>query len=260
MQHLFPARISPGSTARSPVTPGDLDAAYWVPDPGVQHVSAVMISSADGAVQADGRSAGLGNDADRRLFALLRAQSDAILVGAGTARTEGYGGDRPSAAMRAVRAAHRLAPVPRMVVVTSRAELDPDGPLFTDTEVPPIVVTSAAAPAERLRILGGRCEVIVAGGQRVDVAQALDALRDRGLRRITCEGGPTLLAQVIAAGRLDELRLTLSPVLLAGGGLRATVGPVLDPAVTLELVQVLEVDSFLLLRYRVGRRTGRAAG
>lgn len=243
MRSLFPTRADSV----------DLDAAYWVEDFEGQFVSAVMIGSLDGAARLDGASGGLGNAADAALFALLRAQCDVILVGAATARIEGYGGDRPDAAMRAVRRRHGLTPAPRIAVVTNRAELAPTGPLLCDTEVPPLIITTAAAPAANLEALVGGAEIVVAGDATVDLGTALDELRDRGLLRVSCEGGPTLLGQLIAAERLDELRLTVSPRLLVGDSGRITAGPLVVNPRTLELVHILEDEGFLFLRYRSGR-------
>lgn len=228
----------------------DLDAAYWVEDPGRQHVRGVMIASADGAAQAGGRAGGLAGPADIELFARLRAQADVLLVGASTVRVERYGGDRPSDQRRAWRRARGLADVPPIAVVTRSCALDPAGPLFTDTLIRPLVITCGAAPAERVAALADRAEILMVGDRDVDLAAALDRLADRGLRRVSCEGGPSLLAQLAAAGRLDELSLTVSPLLLAGDAIRVLDGGLLDPPARLQLVHVLADDGFLFLRYR----------
>lgn len=228
----------------------DLDASYWVEEPGRQYVRGVMIASADGAAQAGGRAGGLAGPADVELFARLRAHADVLLAGASTARVEGYGGERPSTQRRAERRARGLADVPPIAVVTRSCALDPAGPLFTDTLIRPLVITCGAAPAERVAALAGRAEVITVGDRDVDLAAALDRLADRGLRRVSCEGGPNLLAQLAAAGRLDELSLTLSPLLLAGTAIRILDGVPLDPPVRLRLAHVLEDNGFLFLRYR----------
>lgn len=236
----------------------DLDAAYWVDDPGRQHVRGAMVASADGAAQADGRAGGLSGPADERLFALLRGQADVLLVGARTVRTEQYGGDRPSPDRRAWRTSRGMAEAPRIAVVTRSCALDPDSPLFTDTLVRPLIVTCHAAPRERVATLAGVADVVTAGEDSVDVAGALEALAERGLRRVSCEGGPTLLAQVIAAGRLDEVSLTVSPLLLAGPAKRILSGSLLPVPVRLRLAHVLEDDGSLFLRYLVDSRAGGA--
>ena len=97
-------------------------------------------------------------------------------------------------------------------------------------------------------------DVVIAGADRVDVGRALDELADRQLRRVSCEGGPTLLAQVAAADRLDELRLTVAPLLTAGDAHRITAGPAFGPS-PMELVHLLCDGDHLFLRYRLtGRR------
>lgn len=226
-----------------------LDAAYWVDDPGRQHVRGVMVASVDGAAQAAGRASGLSGPADVKLFAMLRAHADVLLVGASTVRIEGYGGERPSPERQAWRCSKGLAGVPSIAVVTRSCALDPAAPLFTDTLARPLVITCEAAPQERVAALADRADVIRLGEDDVDLPAALDVLAARGLRRVTCEGGPTLLAGLLATGRLDELSVTVSPLLLAGPALRITYGPVLEPPVPLQLLHVLEEDGFLFLRY-----------
>ena len=238
----------------SPSVPNvDLDAAYWVADPGLQHVRATMVSSADGAAQASGRSGGLSGEADTELFALLRTHADVILVGSGTAQAEEYAGYRPDEGERAGRAARGLSPVPPIAVVTASASLDPAGPLFTDTIVRPLVITCRSAPAERVAALAERAEIVVAGEDQVEIAAALDELAARGLRRVSCEGGPSLLASVALAGRLDELSVTVSPLVVGGGAMRILAGSALPVPADLKLILVLEDDGFVFLRYSVSR-------
>jgi riboflavin biosynthesis pyrimidine reductase len=101
---------------------------------------------------------------------------------------------------------------------------------------------------DRLRACEKRAEVITAGGDRVEVGAALDALAERGLVRQLTEGGPHLLAEIAAAGRLDELCLTMSPQLTAGNATRVLNGPAIEP-MPLRLGHVLEEDDFVFLRY-----------
>ncbi len=238
----------------------DLDAAYWVDDPGNQHVRGAMVASADGAAQADGRAGGLSGPADVRLFALLRGHADVLLVGASTVRTEQYAGDQPSPGRRRWRTDRGMAEVPRIAVVTRSCALDPAGPLFTDTLVRPLVVTCSAAPPDRLAMLAKVADIVTVGERSVDVAGALDVLAERGLRRVSCEGGPTLLAQVTAVERLDELSLTVSPLLLAGPARRILSGPLLQVPAHLRLAQVLVDDGFLFLRYLFDERANQPPG
>jgi riboflavin biosynthesis pyrimidine reductase len=104
-----------------------------------------------------------------------------------------------------------------------------------------------------------------ARGGQLDLAAALAELRTRfGVRTLLCEGGPHLNSQLLAAGLVDELFLSLAPKLAGGGGpggpatehLRILSGPELDPPVELELLYVLESEGYLLLRYRVGGAGG----
>ncbi|MGZ3147357.1 pyrimidine reductase family protein [Lentzea chajnantorensis] len=204
-------------------------------------VTANFVSSVDGAVTVDGRSAGLGSPADKRIYLLGRDLADVVLVGAGTVLAEGYRGARPDVARRERLG---LAPALPIAVVTARGSLTPGLPLFTDTAVPPIVVTTARAELPELP-----ADVVVAGEDEVDLAVAVRELAARGLRRINLEGGPKLFGTMLAAGLVDELNLTVAPVLAAGDAGRIAHGPGGVPA-DLELRSVLRADDVLLLRYR----------
>jgi riboflavin biosynthesis pyrimidine reductase len=189
-------------------------------------VRANMIVSVDGAATRGGLSGALGNEADRVLFHRLRELSDVVLVGAGTVRAEGYG----------------PAKVP-LAVVSRTLGFDYSSPLFQGET---ILVTTESAPglAEARR----HAEVVVAGRNSVDHRLALELLRERGLEKVLCEGGPTLLAQLVAEGLLDELCLTVSPVLVGGGAMRILHGPAVDRELTLEGMR--QDGDHLFLRYR----------
>ncbi|MBF6301630.1 pyrimidine reductase family protein [Nocardia amamiensis] len=187
-------------------------------------VRANFVASIDGAVTVDGRVGGLTTRDDQHILTLLRNLADVVLVGAGTVRVEGYTGLRVNSEIREWRLRLGLAPVPPLAVVSGRAKLDPHSPLFTDTVVPPVILTSADAPVEAkqaLRDAGG--DVIELDAGAPDASALLAALVQRGLTRILCEGGPTLLGQLISAGELDELCLTTSPVLVGGSSDRIAV-------------------------------------
>lgn len=249
MRQLIPA---PGSDHV------DLDEGYWTTDVGRQQVRGVMVASADGAAQARGRAQGLSGPMDTRLFAVLRGQADVILVGRTTVLVEGYAGEQPSAERRLRRRARSMSDAPTIAVVTGTCDLDPASAFFTHTVVKPIVVTRHGAPEDRVAALAEVADIIMAGEDEVDLPAALVALADRGLRRVSCEGGPRLLAQVAAADRLDELCLTLSPLLVGGTAMRILNGPLLDPPTPLSLALVLEDDGFLFLRYLRQRATCRS--
>lgn len=183
-----------------------------------------FVSSIDGAVAVDGASAGLGTPADKRVFRVLRELADAIVVGAGTARTENYGGARIGDEAAARRRAAGQSAVPPIVVVTASGRLDPTSRLFTDTSVPPVILTSSRADADhlaRLRAAGGDVEIV--GDDAVSGAAIVDELHRRGLLRALCEGGPGLFGTLTAEGVVDELCLTTSPLLVAGRAGRIAV-------------------------------------
>ena len=227
----------------------DIDEAYLVADPDRSYVRANMVSSVDGAAQAEGRSEGLSGPTDKKIFAALRGHCDVILAGASTVRVEKYGGHRPNERRRQWRVSRGLPPYPTMAVITRSCDLDPEAPYFTDQEVRPIVLTTGAAPAERVEALRDRADVLVCGERDVPIPAALEALADRGLHHVLCEGGPNLLSHIVAAGRLDELCLTVSPLLFAGPATRILDGPLLPEPVSMPLRQVIEDDGYLFLRY-----------
>jgi riboflavin biosynthesis pyrimidine reductase len=164
-----------------------------------------------------------------------------ILVGAGTVRTENYGG---------VRKPTRGQPDPPPVaVVTGSAALEPGSRLFTDARVPPLVLTLESAPAQR------RAALAEAGGQVVALKRltpdvVLAELARRGLHRVLCEGGPGLFGELQAADAVDELCLTVAPLLAGGAAGRIAQGREGAHARPLTLVGALREDSVLLLRYR----------
>ena len=224
-----------------------LAAAYALP-PG-RSVRVDFVTSLDGAIAVEGKSAGLGSPGDKRVFRVLRALADAVLVGHGTAAAEGY---RPVAADSAVgrlrQALGRPVSAP-VVVVSRRASLVPGDRLAA---APTVLVTCAAAdPDRRAALVDAGVTVLACGDDDVDLPLALDRLADRGLEQVLCEGGPALLSAALAAGVVDELDLTVAPALvgspdrLLAGALRDVVRP--------RLLQVLEEDGVLFTRYAVDR-------
>ena len=211
-----------------------------------------MIATLDGAATGPDRVTGsINGPADLRVFQALRAIADAVVVGAGTVRLERYGPIDLPAPLAAARAARgRTEHVP-LVVVTASGRV-PGAVL--GAERPPIVVTVPGAPGlDELRDRLGRDGVVVAGGaDGVDLPAALDALAERGLRHLVTEGGPTLLAALAAAGRLDELCLTWSPTVVGGAAPRVLDTPEFLPApLRGELVHLLHADGVLLGRWRL---------
>ncbi|WP_223839328.1 pyrimidine reductase family protein [Saccharopolyspora pogona] len=209
-----------------------------------------FVSSLDGAVTVQGSSRGLSAPIDQRVLGLIRDLSDVVLVGVGTAMVEGYRGVKRTEVRAERRQRLGLTEVPPIALVTARASLPPDSPLLTDTVVPPIVLTCDAAPqARRCALADAGADVVVAGDERVDLRVALDALDARGLRRIGCEGGPTLFGSLIDDDLVDELCLTLSPLLAGGDAGRISAGGGVPAPRQMQLRYALHAESLLLLRY-----------
>ena len=207
-----------------------------------------FVSSVDGAATTAGVSGGLGDASDKRLFELLRRVSDAVLVGAGTVRAEGYVGLRVSDESARWREKRGLPAHPVFAIVSGSLDLDPASPIFTDAPVRPVVIVTGRAGAEQRARFSALADVIVAGESTLDVPLALAALRDRGLQHVLNEGGPSLFGALIAADAVDELCLTVSARLEAGDAPRIAHGPLEAPA-GLALERVLRHNSTLLLRY-----------
>lgn len=207
-----------------------------------------FVESVDGAATRAGRSGGLGNPADRRVFGILRRLCDVVLVGAGTIRAEGYGGMKVDADSEAWRTEHGLAAQPRLAIVSDRLALSPDDAVFTEAINRPLVITNAAnadAGADRFADVA---DVVAAGTDRVDAAKIPGILADRGLPRVTCEGGPALFGALVRAGAVDEVCVTVSPLLVGGRGPRITrIAD--DLGQDLQLAHVLSSQGTLLLRY-----------
>ncbi|SFP47879.1 Pyrimidine reductase, riboflavin biosynthesis [Geodermatophilus dictyosporus] len=225
----------------------DLAAAYALP-PG-RFVRVDFVTSLDGAVTVDGRSAGLGSPGDKRVFRVLRALADGVLVGHGTAAAEGYRPVSADSAVGRLRAALGRPGTAPVVVVSRRASLAPGDRLAVPSTV--LVTCGAADTARRAAVAGAGVEVLVCGDDDVDLPLALDRLADRGLAQLVCEGGPALLTAALAAGVVDELDLTVSPALVGGEG-RLVTGA-LPAVVRPRLLQVLEEDGVLFTRYAVDR-------
>jgi riboflavin biosynthesis pyrimidine reductase len=214
-----------------------VDAASVYADlPSVAHRPAVrlnMIASVDGATAVGGVSGSLGGPADKKVFGVLRSLADVVMVAAGTVRAEGYGpADLPIA------------------VVTRTAELDWESPFFTEAKARPIVLTVDSAPAENLHRAAEVADIVLAGSTGVDFRRALAELGARGHRQVLAEGGPTLNGELAQAGVIDELCLTVSPILAGGNAKRIVAGPVPPTPSKLSLRSVLEEGDYLFLRYR----------
>jgi riboflavin biosynthesis pyrimidine reductase len=206
-----------------------------------------MVATVDGRVTLGGRSAALGDEADLATLLELREKADAVLIGAGTLRAEGY--DRlmrdPGRRERR-RAAGQSGELPAVILSRSLA-LPWDAGLFSAAEQPVLVYTEAAGgPAD----VAAAVEVVRL--PEATPAAALADLHGRGVRALLCEGGPTLNRALLADRLVDELFLTVAPLLVAGDEDRGVVaGPLLDVPAELRLRHVLRHGDELLLRYAV---------
>lgn len=208
-----------------------------------------FIASLDGSATHQGVSAPLGNEGDRRLFGLIRRLCDVILVGAGTVRAEGYAGPLVSDEDARWRTAHGLSAHPALAIISGTLGIDPGSDLFTLSPVRPILFTTTAAAPERVRSLSGVADVVVAGGATVEVRQCAAALHERGLGRIVCEGGPSIFGGFIAEDAVDELCLSISPLLTGGQGAHIAAGVDSPELRKLALGSLLESDSALYGRW-----------
>jgi riboflavin biosynthesis pyrimidine reductase len=213
------------------VTEDDLPDLYAAPARGV--LRANMIATLDGAATGpDGRSGTINNEVDHAVFATLRQAADVVVVGAGTARAEGYG----------------PVEVP-LVLVSSSADV-PAGLLSAEPGQVLLATTTGSAGLSQARALLGAEHVLTVGEGEVDPAALRAELEDRGWRSILTEGGPALLTDLVAAGVVDELCLTWVPRLLGGEHPRLLAGAEVD--VALQPALLLEHEGTLLGRWRVG--------
>ena len=203
-------------------------------DSGAAVVRGNAIASLDGGATTGGTSGGLGGPGDRRLFAVLREVADVIVVGAGTARVENYGGARMTVAQRSGRQARGQSEVPPIALVTRSGEIAGDLAVLTDSEVTPLVLTCTAVAAGVRMRLGSAAEVIDCSGAdpgEVDLGVLVARLAQRGLPRVLTEGGPSLLGAFLGCGLIDEFCLTTAPLMVGGTAVRiaAAATDVLTP-------------------------------
>jgi len=213
-----------------------------------------MLATADGRATLGGRSGTISSPADRALFHALRTPVDGVLVGAGTVRTERYGPLIPDEPRRRLRESRGLPGEPLACIVSGRMLLGEEVPLLMAPGARVVVLTASAAslPAGEAHV-----DYIRSDGPQLDLRAALATLTERfGVTSLLCEGGPHLARQLLGAGLLDELFLSVAPLLAGGepsGGeaLRILAGPELETPARLELLGVLDAESMLFLRYRV---------
>ena len=230
------------------------DRYAYPPRPEQPYVRANFISTLDGAAAGeDGRTDSINDAPDHRVFALLRALSDVILVGAGTARDEGYGRAVTPARWQALRSALGLAEHPTIAVV-SRSLALPSALLEPAPGAGGVVVvtTQDADPGRVAEVSGqlGPTQVVQSGRGSVDLVGALERLAGMGLRRVLAEGGPQLMNDLARADLVDELCLTVAPLLVGGHSPRIGAGAPYRRE--LRLAHALRSDTSLLTRWTRG--------
>lgn len=230
------------------MTEPNLFDAYELPDRWSPRVRVNFVSSIDGAATIGGRSGGLGDALDQKLMSVLRAMSDVVVVGAGTVRAEGYGGVGLPDVCVAWRRANGLSDQPPLAVVSSSLELDPSHPFFAQALVRPLVLTHEHANAERRAALARVADIVDCGEDAVEAGVLVHELTARGMAQILSEGGPRLFGTLMAADIVDELCLSLSPMLV-GGDAGRIVRDAPEAARPMRLVHALPTRDMLLLRY-----------
>ena len=234
-----------GGSVSDPLTP--YRAVERHPRDGHGWVMANMVAGLDGTAAIKGRVGSLSSARDFELFRRLRGLADVVLVGASTVREERYG---PVSLDDDLLAARRQAGrgVPRIAIVSSSLDLDPELPIFTQARPgePPIVLTTSTSNTSQLADLSA--EIVVAGEDRVDMRRALAELARCAPGVILCEGGPSLLGELIAADLLDEYCLTISPV-VGGDPLPVINAAPLADIAHFTLHHIYTEDSTLFLNY-----------
>ena len=241
--------------------PGPVDAdqvialyRHRVPEDGSAWLRTNFVVSIDGSVQGpDGRSGSLNTPSDQRLFAVHRALADAVLVGAETARVEGYRAVDLTGWQQELRTGSGLAGPPLLVIVSRSLRLSPEladpggGPVM-------IVTTEDRTAGERAAFEQAGIEMVQAGHGDVDLPSAVAGLAARNYRRLLCEGGPRLHRDLLDADLVDEVSLTMAPVVLGGRGHRLTAGDELAGSRAFSLASALyAADGTLFLNYRRSR-------
>ena len=203
-----------------------------------------MVTTADGRATIGGRSGPIGNQADQDLFHALRTRVDAVMVGAGTLRAEKYGRLVRKPERREARIAAGLDPDPLAVIVSGRLDLPEDLPLLHEPEQRVLIATFSDA-----ELPGPGIEYLRFNGGAVDIPRLLAILRGRGVRSVLCEGGPTLNAELLRAGGVDELFHCIAPKLAGEPDAPTMVTGVLHEPVEMKLVRLLESDNHLFARF-----------
>jgi len=198
--------------------------------PGRPWVTMVMIASLDGGIEIDGLSGGLGNDADKQRFIASRRTADTIVVGSRTAMVENY----------------RPATVP-IAILSRSLDLDRSARIFSDPDRKPLLYTTDQAARTKGPDFDGIAE-LRALGDSVDPAAVLADLAGRGSEHVALEGGPTLNGHFLEADVVDEILLSVAPVVVSGAASRLAHGSVALHH-RFDLDRVLIDEGYVFVRY-----------
>jgi riboflavin biosynthesis pyrimidine reductase len=211
-------------------------------------VMANFITTIDGAAVVDGGSTAINDEDDRTMFGAMRAVPDFILVGAETVRAENYHPIELDEKRSQARLEAGLEEIPHLVVATRSLSLDPAMRVFGNPKRRVTILTDEEAPAERAEALAEVADVV-----RLRGTTPADFLHYMRMAKVVlCEGGPSLIGQFIAAGMVDEMAVTVAPMLVAGASKRLASGPAANPPLEMSLDRVLYGDRSLFLRYLRG--------
>lgn len=245
--------IEPLGPLGSAADPAELLAAAGIA-PGVPagekgsapRVMGVMVASADGHAVVDGRAGGLSSPADRTLYRSLRTASDSCLVGPTTLVAESYS-SLLDPHQRERRESLGLASEPLLATISRRLDPDLAGLEIFNTPGRPVLVYTESDG--ELPACTSDVELVRFAAGSLTPQACVEDLGSRGLATVLCEGGPSLLGAMFAAGLVDDLFLTVAPLLTGGDGIGIVESALFDPAVALELRWVGRAGGHLFLHY-----------
>ena len=212
-----------------------------------------MITSIDGSTHISGTSGGLGGPADQKVLSTLRSFADVILVGSGTVHAENYRTpyvpDGESGKRRIERGQDQT---PRLAVISGSGNLDPEIPMFDQEGLngeKPLIYTSENGNKNLPESFEEKAEVVTLGVGSVDLSFVLTDLFRRGAKIVLAEGGPSLNYQLVETQLVDELCLTISPLLVGGESSGIINGPLFSHPHQFQLNDLAIEDKFLFCRY-----------
>ena len=213
-------------------------------------VTGHMVAGLDGTAAVNGRVGTLSTEPDQDLFRRMRQIADVVMVGAQTIRNEGYAPMHLDESAREQRRARGQSEMPPVAIVSRSLDLDWSSQVFAAApdHARTIVITCAKADPDRLAAAEEAATVIIAGEYRVEPAKALQALAGLGHQVVLCEGGPHWLGELVAADRLDELCLSISPM-MCGDPLPVSVAPPGGDIAQFSLKSTMVAEDTLFLRY-----------